>query len=116
MDDFLFINCSSPFFLVIKLHCTFPYLIKYCNILFVVIVFRLLRYNLTPLFLPSSSDSLSYFILTVPMRECLGKQSCMSCPFPIAILNGISYFFAKQQIEMVEESSILEMIIILVLL
>ena len=28
---------------------------------------------LTPLFLPSSSVSLSYFILAVPMRQCLGK-------------------------------------------
>ena len=30
------------------------------------------------LFLPSSPVSLSYIILAVPMRECLGKQSCMS--------------------------------------
>ena len=40
---------------------------------------------LTHLFLPSSSVSLCYFILAVPMRECLGKHSCMSSPFPIAI-------------------------------
>ena len=43
---------------------------------------------LTPLFLPSSSVSLSYFVLAVPMREWLGKHSCMSSLFPIAILNG----------------------------
>ena len=43
---------------------------------------------LTPPFLPSSTVSLSYFIRAVPMRECLGKHSCMSSPFPIAILNG----------------------------
>ena len=43
---------------------------------------------LTPLFLPPSSVSLSYFILAVPMLECLGKHACMSSPFPIAILNG----------------------------
>ena len=49
---------------------------------------------LTPLLLPSSSVSLSYFILTVPMRECLGKHSCMSSPFPIAILNGTSFFLS----------------------
>ena len=30
---------------------------------------------LAPLFLPSSSVSLSYFIRAVPMRECLGKHS-----------------------------------------
>ena len=33
-------------------------------------------YILAPLFLPSSV-SLPYFILAVPMRECLGKHSSM---------------------------------------
>ena len=42
----------------------------------------------TPPVLLSSSVSVSYFILAVPMRECLGKHSCMSSQFPIAILNG----------------------------
>ena len=42
---------------------------------------------LTPLFLPSSSVSLSYFVVAVPTRECLGKPSSMSSSFPIAILN-----------------------------
>ena len=36
--------------------------------------------------------SLSYFILAVPMRECLGKHSRMSSTFPIAILNGTCFF------------------------
>ena len=36
--------------------------------------------------------SLSYFVLAVPMRECLGKHSCMSSPFPIAIQNGTCFF------------------------
>ena len=49
---------------------------------------------LTPLFCPSSSVLLSYFSLAVPMRECLGKHSCMSSPFPIAILNGTSSFLS----------------------
>ena len=53
---------------------------------------------LTPLFLPSSSVSLSYFVLSVPMRECFGKHSCMSSQFPIAILNGI--FFPTVQLQM----------------
>ena len=45
-------------------------------------------------FLPASSVPLSYFNLAVPMRGCLGKHSCMSSPFPIAILslNGLSLF------------------------
>ena len=34
------------------------------------------------------SVSLPYFILAGPMRECLGKHSCMSSTYPIAILNG----------------------------
>ena len=52
---------------------------------------------LTPLFCPSSSVSLSYFILAVPMRECLGKHSCMISQFPIAILNGTSSFLSLVQ-------------------
>ena len=39
------------------------------------------------LLLPSSSVSLSYFNLVVPMCGCLGKRACMSSPFSIAILN-----------------------------
>ena len=47
---------------------------------------------LTPLSLPSSSVSLSYFILAVPFRKCLGKHSCMSSKFDIAVLNGTCFF------------------------
>ena len=50
---------------------------------------------LTPL-LPSSSVSLSYFVLAVPMRKCLGKHSCMSSSFPIVILNDTSFFHTVQ--------------------
>ena len=39
---------------------------------------------LASLFLRSSSASLSYFILAVPMQESLERHSCMSSPFPIA--------------------------------
>ena len=71
--------------------------------MFIIIVFRLgcdrpsgfllfvptvLFSILTPLYCVFLSVSLSYFILAVPMRECLGKHSCTSSPFPIAILNG----------------------------
>ena len=52
---------------------------------------------LTPFFVPSSSVSLSYFIFVVPMRECLGKHSRMCSPFPIAILNGTSFFLSLVQ-------------------
>ena len=52
------------------------------------VVSALILSILAPLFLPSSFLSLSYFILAVPMRKCLGKHSCTSSTFPIAILNG----------------------------
>ena len=38
---------------------------------------RFASFHLTPFFLPSSSVSLSYFILAVPMHECFPKHSCM---------------------------------------
>ena len=46
---------------------------------------------LTHLFL-SSSLSLFYCILAVPMRKCLEKHSCRSSSFPIVILNDTSFF------------------------
>ena len=80
--------------------------------MFIIIVFRLgcdrpsvlllfvpavLSSILMPLFCASSSVSLSYFIVAVPMRECLRKHSCMSSPFPIAILNGTSFLSLVQE-------------------
>ena len=47
---------------------------------------------LKPLILPFSSVSLSYFVLAVPMRQCLGKYLCMNSPFLIAILNCACFF------------------------
>ena len=52
------------------------------------LLFSCLRYFFPHLFSSSSSVSLSYLNLAVPMRGSLGKHSCMSSPFPIAILNG----------------------------
>ena len=98
-------------FLLIEFHCLFSFLIKYYHILFLILCWLgcdrpsgLLLFVpaelfsiLTPLFCPSSSVSLSYFILAVPMRECLAKHSCMSSPFPIAMLNGTSSFLSLVQ-------------------
>ena len=50
----------------------------------------------THVFFQPSSVSLSYFILAVPMRECLGNHSCMSSLFPVAIPNGTSFFSTVQ--------------------
>ena len=57
----------------------------------------LLLSMLTPLSLPSSSVSLYCFVLGVPMRECLGKHSCVSSPCPIAILN-VTFLFSRGEI------------------
>ena len=96
-----FVLCQLNFMVL------FLFLIKNYHILFIIIVFWLgcdrplglllfvpvlLLSILTPLFLPSSSVSLPYFVLAVPMRECLGKHSCMSSPCPIAILIGTFLF------------------------
>ena len=52
---------------------------------------------LTPLFLPSLSVSLSYFVLAVTMHDCLGKHSRMSSPCPSVILNG-TFLFSRGEI------------------
>ena len=52
---------------------------------------------LTPLFLASSSLSLSYFVLAVLLLERLGKRSHMSSTFPIDILKG-TYCFPTAQL------------------
>ena len=44
----------------------------------------------TLLVLPSSSVSLSYFILAIPMRQCSEEHSCVSSTFPAAGLNDTS--------------------------
>ena len=93
----------------------FPFLIKYYHIFFIIIIIiiiiiivvwlgcdrpsglllfvpALLLSILTPLCLPSLSVFLSYLVLAVPMRESVGKHSCMNFPSPIAILNGTFLF------------------------
>ena len=101
-----FVFCQLNFIVL------FTFLTKHYHILFIIIVFwlgcdrpsglllfvpALLLSILTPIFLPSSFVSLSYFVFALPMRECLGKHSCMSSPWPTAILNGI-FFFSRDEI------------------
>ena len=89
---YYFVFCQLNFIVL------FPFLIKYCHILFIrpsgllLFVSAVLFSILMPLFCVSSSVSLSYFILSVLMRKCLGKHSCMSSSFPIVILNDTSFF------------------------
>ena len=68
---------------------------------------------LTPLFLPTSSVSLSYFVLAVPMRKCLRKHSCMSSPFPIAILNGTFFFRSVHAMNNWKRSAIKQILLLL---
>ena len=110
MDHLSYFDLSPFCILLIELNYNFS-IIKYNNILFIIIMIiywlgcdrpsglfifvpALLLAILTPLFLPSSSVSLSYFVRAFLMRECSGKHSRMSSPFPIAMLNG-TFFFRK---------------------
>ena len=112
MDDFSVFDCSSPiFFLLIEFRWTFSISLKILtNDIIIVFWLDVGYYNrnrpsgllsfvpaflisiLTPLFLPFSSVSFSYFVIAVPMRECLGKHSCISSPFSKAILNGTCFY------------------------
>ena len=70
---------------------------------------------LTPFFLPSSSVSLSHFILADHMRECLGKHSCMSSQFPIAILNGTFFFRSVKAMNSWKRSAIKQILLLLLM-
>ena len=59
-----------------------------CHPEFFFFVSTLLLSIFTLFCLPSSSVSLSYFYLGVPMRKYLGEHSSMSSTFSIAILNN----------------------------
>ena len=47
--------------------------------------------------LPRLSLCLISFVLAVPMRDYLGKHSCMSFPFPIVMLNSTSFLLSSVQ-------------------
>ena len=116
-QGWMIFHCSNYFsFCSLNFIVVFPYFIKYYHIMFSIIVFwlgwdrqtgfdffmpTLLLSWLEPLFLPSSV-TLSYFILDVPGHKCFGKHSCMSSPFPIAILNGTIFLHEKEMIAMLE--------------
>ena len=107
MDNLLFFKYLSPFFFCqLNFIVLFPFLIKYYHLLFIINGFLLgfdrpsglllfepvFLLSIPAPFFPSSSVSLSYFILAVPMRECLGKHACKSSPCPIVIMNGTFLF------------------------
>ena len=109
MDDSSFFEyLHQLYFLLIEFHCTssisytiLTNFVYYCCILIRIVGFflfvpALLLSILTSLCLHSSSITSSYFILSLPMRESWGKLSCMSPPFPIAILNGTCFFLTVQ--------------------
>ena len=103
----IFFRLFKSIFLLLNFIVLFPSLIKYYNIMFIIIIVFLLGSDrpsgllfvlalllsiLTTPLLPTSSVPLSYFILAVSIRKCLGKHSFMGSPFPIAILYGTCFF------------------------
>ena len=114
VDDLSFFDYLIPFcFLLIEFHHTISiffckilpyYVYHYCILIKMwyaagtyFFVPALLFSILSPLFLPPSSVSLSFFIHAVPMRKCLGKHLCMSSPFPIANWMVPSFFALWRQ-------------------
>ena len=103
VDDFSFFDCSSPFyFLLIEFHYSFS-----IYLLFLVVIgqwnfFFVPALIPMPLFLHSLSVSLSYILHSCCSHvQVFVKHSCMSSPFPIAILNR-TFFLRNEMIEMVE--------------
>ena len=103
VDDLPFFDYSSPFcFSLLNFIVLLSFIIKYYNIMFIIIVFWL-EWD-TPAFIPTfasfhtNASLLTFFVCFftlfnyfVPMRECLGKHSCLSSTFPIVILNGTCF-------------------------
>ena len=69
----------------------FKYIMMGCRDFFSFVPVLLLSL-LRPLFLPSSSVYLSYFIIAFSIREYFGKHSFMSLIFSVAILNDTCFF------------------------
>ena len=101
---------KSIFFCYLNLISLFPY-IKYYNIMFIIIVFLtcvfwvgtdrpsglLFFHPCFTTFHTLHTSFVCFFVLfhcCCSMSECLGNTSCKSSPFPIAILNGTSFFRA----------------------
>ena len=108
MDDLSFFDYLSPFyFLLIEFHCSFSIsytilqdYVYYCISITAVcdrpsVLF--IRARCT--FAHTHASLLCVFVCLIVLLQscCLGKHSCMSCPFPIAILNGTSSFLSLVQ-------------------
>ena len=98
-----FFSCLLCFFLYSRLSSYLPRLF---------LCFMICHFSFASLLTPSSV-SLSYFILAVPMRGCLGKHSCMSSPFPIAILNGTFFFRPVKAMNNWKRSAIKQILLLL---
>ena len=114
VDNFSLFDCSNPFcFLLIEFHCTFSisykrltnYCYYYCILMMIDEAFG------TSFFFRNGFASFHthnfllisffvcffyYFILTVPIRECLEKYSWTSSSCPIVILIGPCFFLTAQ--------------------
>ena len=110
MDDSSFFHYLSPFcFLLIEFHCTFSISYKILCLLNVILFWlgcdrpsgllffepTILLSIRTPLFLPTSSVSLSYFILAVPMLV-FGKTLVHEFPMSYSHTEWYLPFFARR--------------------
>ena len=118
VNDFLFFDCSSPFyFFKLNFIIIFPYLIKEYYIICINVVFRLgsdrpdflFRAHFT--FLNPHAYLLTFFCFFILCHTCrynarvFGKTPCMSSIFPIAILMELA-FFARQNSPLARASPI----------
>ena len=95
---------------------------KYCHIMFIIVFslgivigrqdFFFFRTRFTSFHTRASLliFFVGFFILfhscCIPMRKCLGKHSCVSSPFPLAILNGTLFSRSVKSIDNWKWSSI----------
>ena len=109
LGGWMICHFSIPFcFLLIEFHCAFS-IIKYYNILFIIIIFWLgrdrppgLRFFRACFFLYSCLSSyhlrLFLYLISFLLFPCVSDwdNSCMSTQFHIAILNGTCFFSTVQ--------------------
>ena len=104
---FRFFDYSSPFFkfniIVLFVPISYKILLYYVFYYYyfdeVVIGYQDFIFFVPPVQLSIHASLLTFFIcfvilfpFAVPMRDCFRKYSCMSSPFPIAILNATLFF------------------------
>ena len=96
----------------------FPLLIKYYHLLFIIIVFwlgcdRLRDFIFRASFASFHTHASLHYCCS--HAQCLGKHSCMSSPFPKAILNGTFFFRSVKAMNNWKRSAIKQSLLLLLL-